>query len=112
MRTVGRHLGPWAAILDVTSQSEVNRVQGGEPNTMVAALLGADKWGGAAGLVSTHVQSFLAEIYRFLHPLCAPSVTPSVTRITRRQRREGPPMAFGLRRRRHFFLTFFFLLQL
>jgi hypothetical protein len=34
---------------------------------MVAALLGADNWGGASGLVSAHVQSFLAEIYRFLH---------------------------------------------
>ncbi len=58
----------WAAILTVTSQSEVNRVQSGDSNTiMVAALLGADNWGGASGLVSTHVQSFLAEIYRFLH---------------------------------------------
>jgi hypothetical protein len=43
----------WAAILTVTSQSEVNRVQSGDSTTMVAALLGAANWGGASGLVST-----------------------------------------------------------
>ena len=52
-------------------------MQSGDSNTMVAALLGADNWGGASGLVSTHVQSFLAEIYRFLHAPAAMTTAAS-----------------------------------
>ena len=56
----------WHAIADVAGAAEVQRVRALPPAAQVAALLGTAGWGGAAGLVNSQVQRFLASVYTSL----------------------------------------------
>jgi hypothetical protein len=53
----------WGRIAEVADAAVVRRVRAMPPGEQVDALLGTTGWGGAAGLVNSQVQQFLAGVH-------------------------------------------------